>query len=178
MHYTECANSELCSCPGSVYTRGIVLPPCASDPRKALLTGRYRKVFYLTNPLIARVVGAPQMISQPVPSIFPCSPQPSGTWRTPGLSIPWCCLPTSFSVCLGLYPLPLCLVRWFWPDLMNGWHVHTTAGCSFLCWGSLCRYAWALATANAFRMASQLVTFQLTNWRQTDGFVLYWPTTT
>ena len=35
------------------------------------------------------------MILQPVFSIFPCSPLPSGTCRTPGLSIPWCCLPTS-----------------------------------------------------------------------------------
>ena len=39
-------------------------------------------------PLTAEVVGAPRMISQPVSSIFPCSPLPSGTWRTPGLSIP------------------------------------------------------------------------------------------
>ena len=31
-------------------------------------------------PLTARVVGAPQMISQPVSSIFPCSPLPFGTW--------------------------------------------------------------------------------------------------
>ena len=27
-----------------------------------------------------------------------CSLLPSGTWRTPGLSSPWCCLPTSSSV--------------------------------------------------------------------------------
>ena len=39
-------------------------------------------------PLTARVVGAPQMILQPVFSIFPCSPLPSGTCRTLGLSIP------------------------------------------------------------------------------------------
>ena len=39
-------------------------------------------------PFTARVVGAPQMISQPVSSIFPCSPLPSGICRTPGLSIP------------------------------------------------------------------------------------------
>ena len=39
---------------------------------------------------------------QPVFSIFPCSPLPSGTCRTPDLSIPWCCLPTSSSVCLYL----------------------------------------------------------------------------
>ena len=41
-----------------------------------------------TYPLTAGVVRAPQMISQPVSSIFPCSPLPSGTWRTPGLSFP------------------------------------------------------------------------------------------
>ena len=42
------------------------------------------------------------MILQPLSSIFPCSPLPSGTWWTPGLSIPWCCLPTSSSVCLDV----------------------------------------------------------------------------
>ena len=77
--------------------------------------------------LTARVVGAPQMISQPDSSIFLCSPLPSETWRTPGLSIPWCCLPTSSSVFLVFFPLSLCLARWFWPDLMNGRRDHTTA---------------------------------------------------
>ena len=37
-------------------------------------------IYFLT----ARVDGAPQEISQRVSSIFPCSPLPSGTWRTPG----------------------------------------------------------------------------------------------
>ena len=45
-------------------------------------------IIIINNPLTARVVGAPQMILQPVLSIFPCSPLPSGTCRTPGLSIP------------------------------------------------------------------------------------------
>ena len=45
-------------------------------------------IIIINNPLTARVVGAPQMILQPVFSIFPCSPLPSGTCRTPGLSIP------------------------------------------------------------------------------------------
>ena len=83
--------------------------------------------FIIIYPLTARVVGSPQMISQPVSSVFLCSPLPSGTWQCPGLFIPWCCFPTSFSVCLVFFPLSLCLVRWFWPDLMNGRHVHTTA---------------------------------------------------
>ena len=59
------------------------------------------------NPLTARVVGAPQMILQPVFSIFPCSPLPSGACRTPGLSIPWCCLPTSSFVRLVFFHLSL-----------------------------------------------------------------------
>ena len=70
------------------------------------------------------------MIFQPVSSIFPCSPQPSGTWRNPCLSIPWCCRPTSSSVCLVFFPLSLCLARWFWPD-------HTTAVCVSLRWSGL-----------------------------------------
>ena len=51
----------------------------------------YRKILHIIiiiNPLTTRVVGAPQMILQPVFSIFPCSPLPSGTCQTPGLSIP------------------------------------------------------------------------------------------
>ena len=44
-------------------------------------------IIIIINPLTARVVGAPQMILQPVVSIFPYSPLPSGTCRTPGLSI-------------------------------------------------------------------------------------------
>ena len=65
---------------------------------------------------------------------FSLSPLPSGTWRTPDLSIPWCCLPTSSSVCVVFFPLSQCLTRWFWPDLMNGRHVHTTAVCVSLRW--------------------------------------------
>ena len=43
-------------------------------------------IIIIINPLTARVVGAPQMISQPVFSMFPCSPPPSGTCRIPDLS--------------------------------------------------------------------------------------------
>ena len=53
-------------------------------------------IINITFPLTARVVGALEMISQSISSIFMCSPLPCGTWRTPGLSIPWCCLTTSF----------------------------------------------------------------------------------
>ena len=44
-------------------------------------------IVIIVNPLTARVAGAPQMILQPVFSIFPCS-MPAGTCQTPGLSIP------------------------------------------------------------------------------------------
>ena len=60
---------------------------------------------------------------------FPCSLLPSGTCRTPGLSIPGCCLPTSSFVRLVFFSLLLCLARWFWPDLMNRKPDHTTAVC-------------------------------------------------
>ena len=56
-------------------------------------------------PLTSGVVGALQMTSQPVSSIFLCSPLLSGTWQTPGLSVPWCCVHTSSSLCLVFFPL-------------------------------------------------------------------------
>ena len=88
----------------------------------------------IINPLTARVVGAPQMNLQTVFSIFPCSPLLSGTCRTPSLSIPRSCLPTSSFVRLVFFPLSLCLARWFWLDLMNGKHDHTSAVCVSLRW--------------------------------------------
>ena len=62
---------------------------------EAELNNHTNIIIIIINPLTVRVVGAPQMILQPVFSIFPCSPLPSGTCRTPGLSIPWCCFPLS-----------------------------------------------------------------------------------
>ena len=44
--------------------------------------------------LSLRVVGAPQMILQPVSFILPCSSLPFGTCRTPGLSIPYVVFPS------------------------------------------------------------------------------------
>ena len=74
------------------------------------------------------------MTSQPVSSIFLCSPLHSGTWRTPSLSIPWCCLTTSFF----FFFCPPCLLPPFTvPDLMNGRHVHTTSVCVYLWWSGL-----------------------------------------
>ena len=63
-------------------------------------------IIIIIYPLTARAVRAPQMILQPVSSVFPCFPLPSGTLRRPpGLPIPWCCLPTTSSVCPVFFPL-------------------------------------------------------------------------
>ena len=103
---------------------GKKIPCCTREPNlhqqhagTMLYQLSYIIIIIIINPLTARVVGAPQMTLQPFFSIFPCSTLPSGTWWTPGLSIPWCCLPTPSSVCVAFFPLSLCLARWFWPDL-------------------------------------------------------------
>ena len=111
------------------FWRTVFLKPV---PSCFMLTSLSPKPF--TYPLTVRVVGAPQMTSQLVSSIPFCSPLPSGTWWTPGLSIPWFCLPTSFPVCLVFFHLLPCLARWFWLDLMNGRHDHTTAVSVSLRW--------------------------------------------
>ena len=82
----------------------------------------------IINPL-TRVVGAPQMILQPV--FFHFSLFSTALWDLPN-SRPVHCLMLSshFFLCPPcLRPLSLCLARWFWPDLMNGKHDHTTAVC-------------------------------------------------
>ena len=85
---------------------------------------------------------------------FPCSPLPSGTCRTPGLSILWCCLPTSSSVCLVTVPCKMVLVR---PDERETWPYHCslrlfTIGRRSLCGPNAC---WILA------WTSSLVTWSL-----------------
>ena len=68
----------------------FALVTCASnlghpDPQTMILGnfGSSRLVFIsLIYPLTVRVAGAPQIISQPVSSIFPRSPLSSATWRT------------------------------------------------------------------------------------------------
>ena len=75
-----------------LFVNRIALGNLSDSQTLALWSSQYL-LTHLINPLTVRVVGAPQIISQPVSSIFLCSPLPSGTWRTPGLSIPWCCLP-------------------------------------------------------------------------------------
>ena len=82
--------------------------------------------------LTARVVGAPQMNSPPVFSIFPVLHCPLGLDELQTVNS--LMLSSSSSVCLVFFPLSLCLARWFWPDLMNGTHEHTTVVCVSLPW--------------------------------------------
>ena len=117
-------------------------------------------IIIIINPLRARVVEAPQMISQPVSSIFLCSPLPSGTWQTPDLSI--VVFPPLLLSAFVFFPLSLCLARWFLPDLMNGRHVHATAVCVSLCGPIACRIlAWtsSLVTWSLCEMHSILHLF-------------------
>ena len=80
--YTNILSSTCTTCPHKIGNQF----DCSTLQRNK----RSAKSFasHLNYPLTARVVWAPQMISQPVSSISPCSPLPSGTWRTPGLSVP------------------------------------------------------------------------------------------
>ena len=64
------------------------LQQCQNYRTISLISHPSKVIIIIINPLTARAVGAPQMILQPVSSTFPCSPPPSGTCRTPGLSIP------------------------------------------------------------------------------------------
>ena len=50
-----------------------------------------------------RVVWAQRQLYNQFPPFF-CCPLTLGTLRTSGLSIPWCCLPTSFSASLVFFP--------------------------------------------------------------------------
>ena len=94
--------------------------------REILLSFQTDFIIIIINPLTARVVGAPQMILPPVFSIF--SLFPTALWDLPN-SRPayFLMLSSSLFFCLVFFPILLCLARWFWPDLMNGRHDHTTA---------------------------------------------------
>ena len=109
---------------GSAHTGFVILKKKKSKKKKHCFLAE-------TTGKTARVVAAPQVTSEPVFSIFLCSPLPPGAWRTPGLPFPLCCLPTSSSVCLVFFPFSRCLSKWFEPDPMKGRHDHATSVCVF-----------------------------------------------
>ena len=67
-------------------------------------------IIIIIYPIIGRFVGAPQMISQPVSSIVPCSPLPPWTWRTPGLSFPDVVFPPLLLSALPSFTVPCKMV--------------------------------------------------------------------
>ena len=88
------------------------------SPSDSVLCWAGISFFTFTSPLTAGVVGAPEMTSQPVSSIFsPVLHYP--LWELAN-SRPVHCLMLSshlfffLSVCLVFLPLSLCLARWFW----------------------------------------------------------------
>ena len=91
----------------------------------------YRKVLRISYKyhVTARVVGAPHMISQPDISVFPVLHCPPGLGELQACPFPDVVFPPLPLFAVSSSPLSLCLARWFWPDLMNGKHDHTTAVC-------------------------------------------------
>ena len=85
-------------------------------------------IIIIINPLTARVVGAPQMILQPVFSIFPFLHCPLGLGELQACPSPEVVFPPLFQSALSSSPFT---ARWFWPDL-NGRHVQTTSVATFL----------------------------------------------
>ena len=89
-------------------------------------------------PLTARVIGAPQMTSQPISSIF-CLFSTVLRDMANFRLVYSLMLSSHLFFCLVFFSLSLCLARWFWPDLMKGRHVHTTAVCVSLRWSGCLR---------------------------------------
>ena len=97
--------------------------------------------FSFTCSLTMGIISAPQMISQPVFSIFLFS---TALWdHTNSRPVHSLMVSSHLCVCLVFFPLSLCLTRWLWPDLMN-WradsmhcyqdHNHTVSNCcEFMC---------------------------------------------
>ena len=83
--------------------------------------GILKRFFTFVYPLTARVVGAPQMTSQPAsPICFPALHCPLGLSELQTCPFTDIVFPPLFSVCHVFFPLSLCVAVWFWPDLMNG----------------------------------------------------------
>ena len=70
------------------WSKAIIIPIFKKGNKNNTDNYRGISLIIIISPLTVRVVGAPRVISQPVSSIFPCSPLPSGTCRTAGLCIP------------------------------------------------------------------------------------------
>ena len=92
------------------------------------MRARYRS-FTVTYPFTARVVGAPRMTSQLSFLHFAVLHCPMGHGELQACRFPDVVFPPLFLSAFVFFLFSLCLARWFWPDLMNGRHVHTTSVC-------------------------------------------------
>ena len=83
-------------------------------------------IFFLCLHLLLNCWGvwAPQMTSQPVSSIFLCSPMPSGTCWTPGLSIPDVVFPPIFLSALSSSPFHCAVQNGFGQTCSSAVRVH------------------------------------------------------
>ena len=87
-----------------------MLPTRKSVPRSSRQLDHMKIFFFVfTYPLTVRVIRVPQMISQPVSSIFLCLP---GLGEIQACQIPDVVFPTSFSLCLVFFPLSMYVARW------------------------------------------------------------------
>ena len=88
---------------------------------KMIRSGNFNIIIIITNPLTTRVVEVQPMTLQPVFSICPYSPLPSGTRQIQCLYADVASAPLDGSS-FGMphRPATHTLTRWFWPDLMNG----------------------------------------------------------
>ena len=100
--------AEVATC--SIYKVSTVSPSRAHTPSRVRVTRctytwNVSSFILLTCPFFPWESLVPhRWFSQPVSFICLCSPLPSRTWRNPGLSIHWCCLASSSSVCLVFFP--------------------------------------------------------------------------
>ena len=107
--------------------------------------------------LTVRVIGAPQMISQPVSSIFPCSPLSSGTWRTPVHSL---MLSSDLFLCLPCLVPPFtvpCKIVLARPDERETWPCH----CSLRLFTMVKRSSCGTIGCRILTRTSSLVTWSL-----------------
>ena len=88
------------------------------------------------------------------PSFFSFLHCPLGLGELQACPFPDVVFPPLFRSASSSCTFSLCLARWFWQDLMNGRHVHTTSVCISLQW-TLMDSCWILA------QTSSLVTWSL-----------------
>ena len=110
---------------------------CATESTVTVYVLAQCLILSLLYPLTARVVRAPQMISQPVSSIFPVLHCLLGLGELQACPFTDVVFPPLSLSALSSSPFHCALQDGFWLDLMNVRHDHTTAVCVFVRWSGL-----------------------------------------